>query len=131
MRPETFRVHSIEKAKRVEYTLITEYGFCDDGKVAVNPADAMTFGVKCKLDDTKRRWWSKAIDAQQYISRTGTLFVRLMLDQNDTVVFICLENRTHIGSNHELLVDTRRLLAQLKDFAKSVNNRCDDDSHER
>lgn len=104
--------------------MINTLNFCDDGKVAIYPTDAFVFGVKLKLDtshERRRSSFNRCTLAQQYISRTGTLFVRVLLDQNDTVTFICLENRRLIASNNHLLLTVRSLIAQLKELAQSID----------
>lgn len=118
MRPECFKVRTSERAKLVEEALLNKFDFCDDGIIGVFPKD--TFGVNCKTKNNGRRWATK-YDAQQYINRAGTLFIRLLVDEDDSVLFVCLENRRHIGSDRNLLNSSRRLLQQIKDYANSVD----------
>ncbi len=119
MRPETFKVQNTKKAKLVEDALINEFDFCNDGKIDVLPKDA--FGVKCRQPKLKR-WQSTKYQAQQYINRKGILFIRLFVDEDDSVLFVCLENRRHIGSDRNLLNESRRLLIQIKTFAQSIES---------
>lgn len=112
-------------AKVVEEALLKRFDFCDDGKISVKPEDIrLHFGVEYKINNSKKGGWraDTSFFAQQYINRIGTLFIRLLPDKNDTVVFVVLENRRHIGSNNELLLSARRLLRQLKDLVKSIDN---------
>ena len=103
----------------MEEALLKKFDFCDDGIIGVFPKD--TFGVKCKTKNKGRRRATTKYDAQQYINRAGTLFIRLFVDEDDSVLFVCLENRRHIGSDGNLLNASRRLLQQIKHYARTID----------
>lgn len=124
MRPESFKVPNSAIAKIVEEALLRRFDFCDDGIIEVYPEH--TFGVKCKKINSRKKWekWATKTryKAQQYINRTAILFIRLLVDEDDSVLFLCLENRRHIGNDSDLLIASRRLLQQIKDFVNSIHN---------
>jgi hypothetical protein len=105
--------------------LLTRFNFCNDGKVEVDTNHVkLTFGVECKIEDNGRRrqWAPKNYFAQQYVSRSGMLFIRLLWDQNDSVLFVIIENCRQLGKRDDIVVCARRLLAELNDFVRSIKN---------
>ena len=107
-RPETISVPNREKSQLVERALIQQFGFCDDGKKLVRSEDAeKAFGVKFRPIENKCKRSGKTILkyhawVQQYIHRSGTLFVRLLHDANQSVTLVFLENRRLIGNDTQL-----------------------------
>jgi hypothetical protein len=120
--PESISVPCSEKAIEIENALVHNFRFCDDGKYHVFPKDAeKIFGVKLAVNSRGSAW--KRVLVQQYIHRTGTLFVRLLHDiQQQSVTFIFIENRRLIGNSKQMLDSTRCIFREIKKF---ITDFCD------
>jgi hypothetical protein len=114
--PENISITSSEKAIVIENALVQNFNFCNDGKYPVFPKDAeKIFGVKVAIDKRGSAW--KRVLAQQYIHRSGTLFVRLLRDiEQQSMTFIFIENRRLIGNSNKLLDSARNIFKEIKQF---------------
>lgn len=98
--PENTSPMKPESAQKVERALMENFGFCNDGKHIVYPRDVEhAFGIKVSEEGGL---WSRRISVQQYIHRSGTLYIRLLHDTNKCVTFIIFENRRCTGSSVQL-----------------------------
>ena len=105
MRPESICVSDRNKALMVERALVANYGFCDDDKRVVFARDVeKTFDIKVS---------EKRVYARQYIHRSGTLFVRLLRDINQSITFVFLENRMHIGNSSQMQAQARTIFGNV------------------
>ncbi len=95
-RPENITVSDSGIARAIELSLLEKFGFRDDGQYSVLTEDVeRAFAVKMSMDQ-------KSITAQQYLHLSGTLFVRILRDINQSVTFVFLENTPFIGNNIQL-----------------------------
>jgi hypothetical protein len=118
--PESISVPTPEKAIEIENALVHKFRFCDDGKYPVFPKDAeKIFGVKLAVNSRASAW--KRVLAQQYIHRSGTLFVRLLRDiQQQSVTFIFIENRRLIGNSKQMLDSARCIFGEINQFISDL-----------
>jgi len=118
--PESISVSSSEKATEIENALVHNFRFCNDGKYPVFAKDAeKIFGVKLTVNGRGSAW--KRALAQQYIHRSGTLFVRLLHDiQQQSVTFIFIENRRLIGNSNQMLDSARHIFREVKQFISDL-----------
>ena len=100
-RPEHISISNPDLAYAVERALVQKFEFCDDGEHTVYSRDVeKSFAVKVSEDAI--RWSRKGVQAQQYLHISGTLFVRILHDINESVTFVFLENRPLLGNNLRL-----------------------------
>lgn len=105
-----------DKAEQVVSHLLSnpDFDFCDDGIIPVYPDDVKTFGVELKMLNGEKKQSSK-----QYISRNGLLIIRKLENQDDKIVFVCIENRILIGNDPGKLTQSRDLLKTRRDLLKT------------
>lgn len=66
--------------------------------------------------------WRRRIPARQFVHRSGTLFIRLIRDENGLVILAGIENRRLIGRDIDLLKTARSAFRQINDFVNSLPN---------
>ncbi len=98
-RPENTQELNPEKAKKIEMALVERFDFCNDGKHVVYPKDVENvFGIRIATEGMR----VKRASVQQYLHRSGTMFIRLLRGVNNYVMFVLLENRLCTGSSRQL-----------------------------
>merc|ERR1712137_1147654 len=109
------------KAELVETALREKFGFFSDGNFNVWPRDVEeAYNIKISKP-TGRLSRVRKIVAPQYVHRSGTLFVRVIKCVNQSVVFLFLENRKHIGDNKEMLRTARMIFRDIVSFTSELN----------
>ena len=96
---------------------ILERDFVDDGihlteksfLECIDNADEYQFG--------RRR---KRVGARQFVHRSGTLFFRLIRDENGRVILVGIENRRLTGSNNHQREISRSAFRQIEDYIKTL-----------
>lgn len=113
-KPESITISTPETAQSVESSLVENFGFISDGKHRVHSADVEeTFSVWFPQDRRGRR---RSTDAQQYLHRSGTLFVRILRDANHSTTFVFVENRPFVGCDHQLRDMVSRVFNDVQAF---------------
>ncbi len=121
VRPESIFVRESGKAELVETALREKFGFFSDGNFNVWPRDVEeAYNIKISKP-TGRLSRVRKIVAPQYVHRSGTLFVRVIKCVNQSVVFLFLENRKHIGDNKEMLRTARMIFRDIVSFTSELN----------
>ncbi len=118
-RPENTQEMNPEKAKKIEKALLERFNFCNDGKHIVYPKDVENgFGIRIATEGQVR---VRRVAVQQYLHRSGTMFIRLLHGVNKFVMFVLLENRLCTGSNQQLQDTFLSTFAEVTSYIDLVN----------
>lgn len=101
----------------LETSLTERFGFVYDGKHMSDPneldgLDGFDFAVN-KWSMKKRK---KFVPANQYLHRSGTLFGRILRDQNEEAILITYLNTRFVSGNDELRSIARRAFQEVENF---------------
>lgn len=96
---------------------ILERGFVDDG---IHLTDKSFLECIDKADDYKfvgRRKW---VAARQFVHRSGTLFIRLIRDDNGHIILVGIENRLLTGKDSNKREISQAAFRRVEAFLKTL-----------
>ena len=104
---------------------ILERNFVDDGihMTEKNFLDCIDYSDEFRFGRRRRR-----IPARQFVHRSGTLFIRLIRDEQGWVVLAGIENRRLMERDGELVKTARSAFCQIEAFVDSLSG-SDDSQH--
>lgn len=92
-------------------------GFVDDG---INPTEKTFLDCIHNADDFQFGRRRGRVSGRQFVHRSGTLFLRLIRDDNGRVILVGIENRKLIGNDSAQREASRLAFRQIEDFVKTL-----------
>lgn len=95
---------------------ILERGFVDDGIHLTEKSflECINHAAEYKFGRRRR------VAARQFVHRSGTLFIRLIRDENGKVILVGIENRILIGRDSSKREISRAAFRQVEAFVMSL-----------